>query len=347
VGKPTGSHTGTSTVVASNIKLKLCVARLAVTVAVLSCVVAPQAAVADAQSIALPGLRAFPESVTSTADGTLFIGRIGDGGIVRVNSRTGDVEVFVPPGASETRSILGVFADESANALWACSNDLSALGGPSSSGDSRSALKGFDLRTGGAKRSIPLPGPHAFCNDITIDAGGAVYVTDSGNPTVVRLPAGASRFEVFATNPQFAPPQPNSAGLDGIAFGSDGALYVTTYATGGFFRIAVEKGRAGRVIKLQGRVLGLPDGLRPLGRNSFLLVEGAGSLDRVEVDGDRFRAVPLRGGLRTPTSVTRVGSTAWVSEGQLSFFFDPARKGQSPSLPFRIYAIPLSKGQSR
>ena len=341
------SYADTSMVVASSIKLKPCAARLAVTVAVLSSVVAPQAAVADAQSIALPGLRAFPESITSTADGTLFIGRIGDGGIVRANSRSGDVEVFVPPGASETRSILGVFADESANTLWACSNDLSALGGPSSSGDSRSALKGFDLRTGSAKRSIPLPGPHAFCNDITVDAGGAVYVTDSANPTVLRLPAGASRFEVFATNPQFAPPQPNSAGLDGIAFGGDGALYVTTYAAGGFFRITVEKGRAGGVIKLQGRVLGLPDGLRPLGRNSFLLVEGAGTLDRVEVDGDRFRAVPLRAGFRTPTSVTRVGSTAWVSEGQLSFFFDPARKGQSPALPFRIYAVPLRKEDTR
>jgi len=98
-------------VVASSIELKLCVARVAITVAVLSCVVASQAAVADAQSIALPGLRAFPESITSTADGTLFIGRIGHGGIVRANSRSGDVEVFVPPGASETRSILGVFAD--------------------------------------------------------------------------------------------------------------------------------------------------------------------------------------------------------------------------------------------
>jgi hypothetical protein len=42
-----------------------------------------------------------------------------------------------------------------------------------------------------------------------------------------------------------------------------------------------------------------------------------------------------------------VGSTAWVSEGQLSFFFDPSRKGQSPSFPFRIYAVPLSKGQSQ
>src|SRR5690348_15525805 len=157
-------------VAASSIKLKLCVARLAITVAVLSWVVAPQAAVADAQSIALPGLRAFPESLTSTADGTLFIGRLGDGGIVRADSRNGDVAVFVPPGASETRSILGVFADERANTLWACSNDLSALGGPSSSGDSGSALKGFDLRTGAAKHSVLLPGPHAFCNDIAVDA---------------------------------------------------------------------------------------------------------------------------------------------------------------------------------
>jgi hypothetical protein len=57
--------------------------------------------------------------------------------------------------------------------------------------------------------------------------------------------------------------------------------------------------------------------------------------------------VPLRAGFRTPTSVTRVGSAAWVSEGQLSFFFDTARKGQPPSLPFRIYAVPLSKGQSQ
>ena len=330
-------------VVAASIKLKRCVAWLAITVAVLSCVVAPQAAVADAQSIALPGLRAFPESITSTADGTLFIGRIGDGGIVRANSRSGDVEVFVPPGASETRSILGVFADESANTLWACSNDLSALGGPSSSGDSRSALKGFDLRTGAAKRSVPLPEPHPFCNDIAVDAGGAVYVTDSANPIVLRLPAGASGFEVFATDPQFAPPEPNSAGLDGIAFGGDGALYVTTYAAGGFFRIAVEKGRAGRVIKLQGRALGLPDGLRPLGGKSFLLVEGAGTLDRVEVDGDRFRATPLRSGFHTPTSVTRVGSVVWVSEGQMPLFFDPARKGESPTLPFQIYAVPLRK----
>jgi sugar lactone lactonase YvrE len=315
--------------------------------ALLSSVLWMTAARAGPLSIALPGERAFPESITSARDGSLFVGRLGEGGIVRADPRTGAAAVFVAPGAADSRSITGVFADDTSATLWACSNNLSALGGTSEGHDQVAALKAFDLRTGAAKRSVPLSGPHSFCNDIAVDPGGAIYVTDSANPTVLRLPAGASGFEVFATNPQFAPPQPNSAGLDGIAFGGDGALYVTTYAAGGFFRISVENGRAGRVIKLQGPALGFPDGLRPLGRNSFLLVEGAGNLDRVEVDGDEFRVAPLCAGFRTPTSVTRVGYVAWVSEGQMPLFFDPARKGLSLALPFRIYAVPLNKGQSQ
>src|SRR4029077_15870436 len=117
-------------VVASSFKLNRCVARVAMTVAMLSSAVSSQAAIAETRSIALPGLRAFPESLTSTTDGTLFIGRLGDGGIVRANARGGEGAVFVPPGAADSRSISGVFADERANTLWACSNDLSALGGP-------------------------------------------------------------------------------------------------------------------------------------------------------------------------------------------------------------------------
>ena len=158
--------------------------------ALFSSVVWMTAVAAGPSSIALPGERAFPESITSTRDGTLFVGRLGEGGVVRADPRTGAAALFVAPGAAGSRSITGVFADEASGTLWACSNDLSALGGPSGGADQGAALKAFDLRTGAAKRSVPLPEPHSFCNDIAVDAGGAVYVTDSAAPDCSAAPRG-------------------------------------------------------------------------------------------------------------------------------------------------------------
>jgi hypothetical protein len=272
---------------------------------------------------------------------------VGDGGIVRVNPRTAESTVFVQSGTSGSRSILGVFADEASGTLWACSNDLSALGGPATGSDTGSALKGFDLKTGEGKRNVLLPASHAFCNDITSDTKGSVYVTDSANPTILKRSPGATTFDVFAQDSAFSAPQ-GGAGLDGIAFGSDGNLYVTTYTAGELLRVEVKDGRAGRVTKLSGnRHLQFPDALRALGDNRFLLIEGSGRLDRVVIRGDAFAVTPIHDGFVTPTSVARIGTTAWVSEGQLAFFFDPSKKNLSPSLPFRIYAVPLRKEDSK
>jgi len=307
-----------------------------------------RAATPTLESIPIPGTKAFPESITSTTDGTLYVGRLGDGGIVRVKPRTRESTIFVQPGASGSRSILGVFADEASNTLWACSNDLSALGAPATGSDTRSALKAFDLKTGNGKRSVSLPGSHAFCNDIAVDAKGSVYVTDSANPTILKVSAGATAFDVFAQDSSFSAAQSDGAGLDGIAFGSDGNLYVTTYTAGELLRVEVKDGRAGRITTLSGtRHLRLPDALRTFGNNSFLLIEGSGTLDRVVIQGDGFAVTPIHGGFATPTSVARIGTTAWVSDGQLAFFFDPSKKALSPSLPFRIYAVPLRKEDTK
>lgn len=309
---------------------------------------AARAATPRLESIPIPGTRAFPESITSKSDGTLYVGRLGDGGIVRINPRTHESAMFIQPGALGSRSILGVFADEASNTLWACSNNLSALGAPATGTDTGSALKAFDLRTGIGKRSIALPGAHAFCNDIAVDAKGSVYVTDSANPTVLKLSRGAASFEVFAQDVAFSPPQSDSAGLDGITFGSDGNLYVTTYAASGFFRVEVRAGRAGHITALSGdRPLRFPDALRKLGNNIFLLIEGSGTLDRVVIKGSGFDVTPIRGNFSTPTSVTQVGTTAWVSEGNTTYFFDASRKKLTPPLPFRIYAVSLGKGKSK
>jgi streptogramin lyase len=90
-----------------------------------------EAAAQKVESIPILGTKAFPESITSTTDGTLYVGRVGDGGIVRIKPRTAESTIFIQPGASGSRSILGVFADEASSTLWACSNDLSARHAPS------------------------------------------------------------------------------------------------------------------------------------------------------------------------------------------------------------------------
>ena len=138
-----------------------------------------------------------------------------------------------------------------------------------------------------------------------------------------------------------APPA-GGAGLDGIAFGTRGSLYVDTYTTGELFRVDVVDGKAGKVMKLKpSRPLTLSDAIRPLGNNQFLIIEGAGRLDRMRIQGDGAVIETLKDGYAVPTGVAVVGHTAWVSEGQLSYVFDPAKKGQTPDLPFHIYSVPL------
>src|SRR5258708_13298746 len=69
-------------------------------------------AAAGPSSIALPGERAFPESITSARDGMLFIGRLGEGGIVRADPRTAAAALFVASAPAPPRSSPTVFPDE-------------------------------------------------------------------------------------------------------------------------------------------------------------------------------------------------------------------------------------------
>jgi sugar lactone lactonase YvrE len=298
-------------------------------------------ALAALPSIDLPGDHVFPENIASAKDGTLYVGSLGSGGIIRIKPGAAKAEVWIKPGAFGSRSIFGVLADERSNTLWVCSNDLSALGVAIASTETGSTLKGFDLKTGQGKVSAKLPGDHTLCNDITIGADGSAFVTNSAAPQILRLAPGSNQMEVWTNDPLLAPPL-GGAGLDGIAFGTGGNLYVDTYTPGELFRVDVVRGTAGKVTKLKpSRPLTLSDAIRPIGNNEFLIIEGAGRLDRMRIQADRAVIETLKDGYAVPTGVAVVGHTAWVSEGQLSYVFDPVKKGQTPNLPFHIYSVPL------
>ena len=225
--------------------------------------------------------------------------------------------------------------------MWVCSNDLTTSVGVTVGGsDGVSALKGFDAKTGEGKVSVALAGKPALCNDITIGPDGAAYVTNTLAPQILRLAPGAQKLEVWFTDASLQPA--SGAGLDGLAFGPDGNLYVDRYSPGDLYRINVKNGKAAGFTKLTpSRTLALADAIRRLGPDRFLLVEGGGRLDSFTVQGDTVAVETLKDGFVTPTGVAVVGNSAWVSEGQLSYVFDPSRKDRTPNLPFHIYSVNL------
>jgi sugar lactone lactonase YvrE len=291
--------------------------------------------------IDLPGKQVFPENITSTSDGTLYVGSIADGGVLRVHSGSSIVEQWIKPGAYGTGSTFGLLADERSQTLWVCSNDVSAFGIASPGTAKGSVLVGFELKTAKGKVRAALAGKGTFCNDITIGPDGAAYVTNSSAAQILRLAPGSTTLEVWSADPQFTPAAPGF-GLNGIAFGGDGNLYVNIYQPAGLYRVAVKDGVAGEVSKLKtSRTLELADGMRPLGGNRFAMIEGVGRVDRLTVVGDTVTVETLQDGFSVPTGVTITGDTAWVAEGQLSYLFNPAKRGEQ-RLPFRVYAVPLA-----
>jgi hypothetical protein len=284
--------------------------------------------------------QAYPESLTASFDGTLYVGSPAAGGITRIPPSATKGESWIKPGAFDTRSTFGVIVDNAAHMLWVCSNDISAFGVPGPSSVRGSYVKGFDLRTGEGKVSVALPGARTLCNDIALGPDGSLFVTNSFAPQLLRLRPGGDQLEVWLEDQHFEAPS-QGGGLDGIAFGGDGHLYVNTFTNGEFFRIEVHDGTPGKVTKLQtSRPLMSPDGLRVVSGLTFVMVEGSGTLDRVTVAQDKASIETLAEGFSGPTAVAVVGTTAWVAEGQLAHLFDPAKNGP-PRLPFRIDAVPL------
>lgn len=296
----------------------------------------------DVASVEIPGAAVFPESIAADAAGHLYGGSLASGGIWRIKPGATRAEGWVKPGSFDSRSTFGVLVDEKTRLLWVCSNDASFLGiaGPVSATGSH--LKGFDLASGEGKVSVSLPGSPALCNDLAVDADGSVYVTNSVAPQILRLKPGSDKFEVWAEDAQFAPPD-KGAGLDGIAIGGDGNIYVNTFNKGELFRVERRDGAAGAVTKLKtSRPLVLPDGLRTLDGSTFLMAEGGGTVDLVSVSGDSAKIETLKDGLASPTGLALSGGKIWITEGQLPHLFDAAKNGPQ-KVPFRVVAVPFTR----
>ncbi len=287
--------------------------------------------------LAIPGEKIYPESLTSTADGTVIIGSIGTRTIFRVKPGSATAEPWIGPDREASLGVFGVFADDKFNTLWACFS--SAHGSNHAAAQAASALHAFDLQTGTLKARYVLPTADAFCNDIAIGPDGATYVTDSNNMQVDRLANGGRQLQVWAGDGAFGP---KGGILDGISI-LDNRVFVNTLNTSRIFSILIDgDGKSGTIAEvLLRRPIERPDGMRSFGKDSILLVEsgGVGRLARLKINGDTGELETLKEGFPDgPVSVAVVGTTGYVLEGQLKRLFGPADPN-AIAKPFHATAV--------
>jgi sugar lactone lactonase YvrE len=275
----------------------------------------------------------FPESITSTPDGTLYAGSV-KGNVYRAapSSNTAIPWIRHSP-ENGILTILGVLADQASNTLWLCS-------APNSFGPERSAgvtaLMAFDLASGMQKGRYDFPAPAGVCNDIAVAADGTAFASDTGNGRIFMLAPGASELVLFGSDPALV-------GIDGLAFSSDGILYVNNVRSNQLIRVARNNdGTMGAltILKLSLQ-LGGPDGLRLLDGNRFIQAEGTiGRIHIAEVEGDTATIAVLDDSLVSSPGVTVVGNTAYALESNIQYLLDPKLKSQQPDA-FWIKAIAL------
>jgi len=287
---------------------------------------------ADRTEITFTDGKIFPESLTSTKNGTIYFGSLGQDSVYRATGKEEKASVWIQPKSNGLMTVLGVFADEPAGTLWVCASATGGRGGTPVVGET--ALKAFNLKDASFKASYPFPNG-GLCNDIAVAKDGTVYATDTTGARVLRLKKGATAFEAWAADAMLL------GTVDGVALLADGNVYVNSVGQGTLLRIPVKAdGSAGAITKLEtSRPLTQPDGMRSVGSKTMLLVEGAGRLDEVTINGDKAEVKVLREGLTGTTAVTVAGGTAYVAEARLNFRNDPKLRDQDPG-PFRALGFP-------
>jgi sugar lactone lactonase YvrE len=262
---------------------------------------------AFAAEILIVDEKSQPESLTMAPGGTLIVGSASSPFVYKVQRGSTTAEKFVDAsGEGQGTFFFGMLADASSKTLWTC--QLTPVGDANAKPVKRhTALRGFDLSSGAQKLRWDLPGENSTCNDFSLGPDKALYISDTANAKIYKLPKGASAAELFLEDGALK-------GIDGITF-LKGVLYVNNVITNKIYRIPVEAGKAGQPVEIAtDQAVQGPDGMRAANGKLLLAENRSGKISVLTVNGDKATVTVIKEGLKTPTAVEPAGNTIWIAE---------------------------------
>lgn len=310
-----------------------------------------QTATLTRMGFSLPGTAVYPEGIAADAEGNLFVGSVAQGSIFRLSLV--DNSVLMPFDTEGLLGVVGVYAGD--GVLWACHS--------SPTGADVAEIVGFDIVTGDelVRHRFPsidatLTGRTGFCNDLTIDDAGNLYVTDSfgdgaTNPRderqsrILRVAVedllNDDSAEVWLQHSAFVVPG-DAFGVNGIDANGSSSIFTVVNAGGILYEIAIdEDGSPGKMTEIvPSEKLDGGDGLRLVDPDTLFVIQQS-KLTRVDLANGNAVRVLTGPALQSEflTTFAVFAGTAWVVEGQLDHLIgmDPA----PPLLPFRVLSVPL------
>ncbi|MBF3233532.1 hypothetical protein HKW85_37585, partial [Pseudomonas aeruginosa] len=142
-----------------------------------------------ATSIVLPAGARYPNGIAHAADGTLYVGLVTSGRILR-KPPGGEWETFFA-GSPAIFAATALRLDEPRGLLWGNSPDFLPAGRRRPHG-----VFALDLATGAVRRYLTLPGD-GMGNDLAVAPDGTVYLSETRDGSLMRLRPGEPAFQVL------------------------------------------------------------------------------------------------------------------------------------------------------
>jgi Cu-Zn family superoxide dismutase len=276
----------------------------------------------------LPGAAVFPEGiavdqragtvfVSSTTDGTIFRGTLGDANLTP----------FLPGGADGRTSATGLAVDDKGRLYVA--------------GAGTGDVFIYDDASGALLAHLSTGSSPTFINDIVIAPDGSAYVTDSQSPFIYRITQnGAGQFALERWLDLTGTVFEYQAGFNanGIEITPNGKyLIVVQSNTGELFRIEIAS-REVTEFNIDAPLLNA-DGILLQGNTLYVLQNAQGLLTEIRLDVNHLNGTTV--GSRTdpsfafPTSLELARGRLLVVNSQ----FNKRGPGLTPTLPFTVSVV--------